>query len=73
MKLNVNFHEILCYNSWARAATKFVPHAHSLADRNYSELVKVYLGHSETSKSINKWKSKIFAILIFSSYKYVRE
>ena len=54
--LNIKFHEILCFSSWATLAIFFL----SQTDRHFPVTVKSWSGHPKMCKSIKNRKSKVF-------------
>ena len=64
--LNIKFHQILCINSQAKFATKF------LSSRHFPEIIKSCSKYPKTCKSIKNRKSKIFTKRILSSI-YIEE
>ena len=76
MILNIKFHEILFFSSWATLATKFLSNTHRhtdiQTDRHFPQIVKSCSGHLKTCKYIKNRKSKMCTKPILSSI-YIEE
>ncbi|CAL1283891.1 unnamed protein product [Larinioides sclopetarius] len=66
----MKFHKILSSSFCASALKKFRLHTpHRQTERHFLKIVESCSGAPKTCRSIKKWRSKIFAFPILSSYR----